>query len=562
MRRIGLLALSGVLAAAGTPAWSQPAQPSEEPAGESAPGAAKREIKLNLSEAERRALESNLLLAVQRAEPGIQAAVEGQARGAFDPILFASASFERRETPVASTVQAAFGSPSQIDENEWQYSSGLSGILPFGLSYQSTYLMTRLDSNSGFNSLRPEFRPVWVSSLKLPLLRDLVQNEANIAVRRSILGRQIAEETFRQQIQDTLVSVDTAYWNLSAARANLQVAQKSLQRAQELLQRSRVQYEVGTVSKVAVSQALAGEAARDFDRIAADAAAELAQDRLLDLIGRPTLEDYESLRIATEEPAFVEYALDEEAAAKRALERRPELALRRKAVTDAELNLGLAENQTLPRLDLTASYTLQGLAGNQKSDPGASAGFGVNPAFDPNSPVSAANNPIRQNFIPKLGVPDEGKSAHSKFFKAGGNRGWSLGGRIEFPLGNHVARERETQARIELRRARFELARQRQTVLLEVRDATRNLRSAILGIRAAERRRASAEETLRAEQERLRLGDSTPFDVLLREEDVADAQRQQIGALETYRNSITGLERAQGTLLEARGVRFEEELAR
>lgn len=548
MRRIALLALSVMLTAAPAEAFAQQRKASGEPGA--AP--AKREMKLSLAEAERRALESNLLLAVQRAGPGIQGATEGQARGAFDPVIFASANFERRETPIASTVQAAFGSGAQITDNEWKYSSGLSGILPSGLSYQSTYLMTRLDSSSGFNSLKPEFRPVWSSSLKLPLLRDLIQNQANIAVRRSILGREIAEETFREQIQDTLVSVATAYWNLSAERANLQVADKSLERARELLQRSQVQYEVGTVSKVAVSEALAGEAERDFDRIAADAASELAQDRLLDLIGRPSLEDYESVWIATEEPAFVEYTLDEKAAAKHALERRPELAQRRKAVADRELSLGLAKNQTLPRLDLTASYSLQGLAGNQKVDPGTPTGFGVD----------RKTGAIVLGTTPNLNVPPSGKSAHTGFFRRGSNRGWSLGGRIEIPLGNHVALERETQARIELRRARFELARQRQTVLLEVRDATRNLRSAILGIRAAERRRDSSEETLRAEQERLRLGDSTPFDVLLREENVAEAQRQQIRALETYRNSITGLERAQGTLLEARGVSFKEELRR
>ena len=78
----------------------------------------------------------------------------------------------------------------------------------------------------------------------------------------------------------------------------------------------------------------------------------------------------------------------------------------------------------------------------------------------------------------------------------------------------------------------------------------------------SERRRVATEETLRAEQERLRLGDSTPFQVLEFEEDLAEAESQVIFSLQTYRNAITALERSQGTLLETRRISVSREMER
>jgi outer membrane protein TolC len=302
--------------------------------------------------------------------------------------------------------------------------------------------------------------------------------------------------------------------------------------ANDLVEQTRVQYEVGVVSRVNVSQAAAGQAEREFDYIVAQAAAANAQDLLIDLIEHPDLGALRSTEVVTEEPAFVEYSVDEEVSVDKAMRFRPELAQDRRRVEEAELQVAFARNQRLPRLDLTGGYTFTGIAG---------------PAKDGSE-------------VP--GVPAHGRSANNNYFRAGGSRSWKLGGRVEIPLGNRTARARVAQSEIELRRARTELRRQEQEVVLDVRKAARDLTASIEGLQAAERRRAAQAESLRAEQERLRLGDSTPREVLEQQRDLAEAERQVIAALEIYRDSITALERSQGTLLEARGIRFEEELNR
>ena len=112
-------------------------------------------------------------------------------------------------------------------------------------------------------------------------------------------------------------------------------------------------------------------------------------------------------------------------------------------------------------------------------------------------------------------------------------------------------------AEIELHKAETLVERQRQTIVSEVRNAVRDLQSAIQGLEAAERRRLAAAEQHRAEQIRLEHGESTPFDVLEREEVLVEAESQKILALRVYHGSVVALDRATGTLLEDRGIAVE-----
>ena len=498
--------------------------------------------RVHLAEAIRMALENNLDLEVARSEPLVAREGVHQAEGAFDPLGFTESRFDRDEQPIASTVQSAFGSGTQIDSNQWTHSSGLSGKIPLGLSYSSTYNFERLDSTSGFNALDRQYTPTWLSEVRLPLLRDLFHNRANVTVKRSRLTRQISDEEFRRFLSDLLVEVERAYWELAAARAEVRVAEKSLQTANDLLKHTRVQYQVGVVSKVNVTQAVAGAAEREVTAITAENRAGRAQDNLLNAVAAPVLEVYAGTRLEAEDPAYIEYSVDETAAIEEAMSLRPNLEAARTRVEQAELEVAFARNQRLPRVDLFASYVFNGLSGPVK--PGLT---------DPNGA------PITNQ---RIGVKKDSTSSHDNFFRASGSRGWGIGARFEIPIGNRTARHRLTQTEIELRRSRAELRRLTQGVILEVRDAIRNLHSAIETIEATERRRVAQEETLRAEQKRLRLGESTPFQMLEFEEDLAEAERQEIGALQLYRNAISEIERARGTLLRRLSVSVEEEIER
>jgi hypothetical protein len=160
------------------------------------------------------------------------------------------------------------------------------------------------------------------------------------------------------------------------------------------------------VSRVNVSQAAAGQAEREFDFIVAQTAAANAQDFLIDLIEHPDLAALKSTKVVTEDPAFVEYSVDEEVAVDKAMRLRPELAQDRRRLEDAELQLAFARNQRLPRLDVVGGYKLTGLAG-----PGREiASADPNLAF-PGGKVD--------------GVPLRGRSAHNNWFGASGAHSWN-----------------------------------------------------------------------------------------------------------------------------------------
>jgi outer membrane protein TolC len=530
-----------------------------------------RTLELSLQRAVELTLRNNLDLQVARTEPLAATEVFEQARGAFDPIGYASYDFDHRETPIASTVQRAFGTVgTQFQEDQWNYRGGLSGIVPFGLSYGSNYDFQRLDSESGFFALEPEYRPAWSSQITLPLLRDFIHNEANVTVKRSRIASDISQEEFRRTLSDMILTVEREYWELAASHAEVHVAEKSLQTANELLNQTRVQYEVGVVSRVLVTQAEAGVAEREVSKISAENRAGNAQDTLLNTIAAPDAVAFANTTILPEDPTYVEYQIDEEVAIRKAMSKRPELAAARGQLDDASVQLAFARNQRLPRLDLTGTYTLSGLSGDQKIPPGTVSQSLECPDanFDGVCDAPASGSCADQNGdglcdgFPAIPLPTQSTDSHDDFFRSSGAHGWTAGVRVEIPLGNRTARHRVFQRELELRRAEASLRRVEQEVILDVRNAARNLRSAIEALQAAERRRAAQEETLQAEQERLRLGDSTPFQVLEFEEDLAEAERQQILALQVYRNAIAGLERAQGTLLEARGISVADELKR
>jgi outer membrane protein TolC len=509
------------------------------------------EGQISLREAVLLALRNNLDIELARTEPMIAEEGVEAAKGVYDPLLQGNFGFDRAERRTVNRLQLTSSDAVRQNLNSsdgWNYGAGFSGILPFGLQYSSTTGLNRLDSNVAVVPLDKQFESSWVSRLTLPLLRDLGWNEASVTVRRSEIARDMTEDQFRSSLSGIVATVEDLYWNLAANRLAVRVAAKSLKTAQDLLEQTRVQQEVGVVSRVAVTQAEAGVAEREVLFIQAENLAASAKDALLDALLAPSADVFDDRDIIPESPRFENYQVDTDESIRRALRSRPELARARKVVDMADVEADFAKNQARPRFDLVASYGTQGLSGSGKP-----RSLAVDdPASDDDDDVLLVD------------FPDQGKSVDSfdDFFRASGAKSYSAGVRVEMPFGNNTAEARAVQRRIEARRAQIALKKQEQQVIREVREAARGVRAATQSVSAAERRVAATQETLRAEQERLRLGDSTPFQVLQFDEDLAEAEQSMIVALRQQANAITALERVQGTLLETRGIRFEEELAR
>ena len=96
-----------------------------------------KESKIALQDAILLALQNNLNLQIERTRPAIASEAVELARGAYDPFLRFSHTFNHNENPVANPIQDLADpnrSIDRIDEDEWRTDGGFSGILPLGLS--------------------------------------------------------------------------------------------------------------------------------------------------------------------------------------------------------------------------------------------------------------------------------------------------------------------------------------------------------------------------------------------------------------------------------------------
>jgi outer membrane protein len=332
-----------------------------------------------------------------------------------------------------------------------------------------------------------------------------------------------------------VLSIVTDYWALVADQEKVRVAEKSLQSNQALLDQTKVQYEVGVVSKVEVIQADAGVANSEFNLILARNEYMNSQDRLIASVLGDRLRADTTLQFQpTDNPAYTGVEpVDLNRAVEIAFAQRPELAAAHKQIEQGEVALKFAKNQRLPRFDVNFQYRTDGTTGE------------INPEFN----FPSSNPP------PKTG--DFGNTFDT-YYRSGGPRELSAMALVSIPLGNTRGRKNVSKARIQVRQAESVVTQLEQNIIVSVRRAARSLLAAAQGVEASERRRIAAAEQLRAENIRLEHGESTPFDVLQRERDLVDAESQKISALQAYRVSQAALQREEGTILADRNVVIEQ----
>ena len=557
------IALGGlpVASLAQTPPPVVPAPPPAPPmvAPPPPPAAPSEHVALSLHEAITLGIENNTDVQLERYDPPIAEYAHEAAWGAHDPNLFGNYTYTSTNLPVAS---AFF--PGQFVERVSEGQAGVSGLVPrLGWLYQVAYSGDSTSTNSFVQTLGKTYTSDLTASLTAPLLKGAWWGFAWTQVELTGIGSEIARELFRQRLMDIVgglpgvpleqnQGIELAYWTLAARKQELEVANKSLETARALLQQQQAQYDVGVVSRVEVTEAEAGVADREFRQITAENFYRTAQDELIDRVYGPRLTPTLRLEIdPTDKPeSYVIFALDPELSTQRAMERRPELTIARQGVEQREIELKFAKNERLPQLDAVASYGTHGLSGNNPRCPFSTTQVGDTCVTDDGVAFP----------IDPPGIGTRYADNDDFWWKGQDDRVWTGGALFSIPIPNTTARSNVAISELELRRALTQVRREEQNIVKEVRDAVRDLESALEGVQAAERAVAASSEQLRAERIRLEHGESTPFDVLLREEDLVTAESQRILALRVYHGSVTALDRAQGTLLEDRGIVLEEAL--
>ncbi|MFK7895862.1 MAG: TolC family protein [Myxococcota bacterium] len=495
---------------------------------------------LSLGEAVAMGIRNGLDVEVERYAPLIAETEKDGAWGAYNPRLFADALYDVAKSPNTSVINQASANRDRVQGG----GVGFEQLVPYlGASLTAEYRSTSTKTRTTFQSLSAQFDSSFFVTARVPLARDLIWNTAWTNVKTSSLAYEQSEQAFQQSLMDIVESTVNRYWDLVAARDRVRVAQKSLQTARALLQQTETQYEVGVVSRVEVVESEAGVAERESDLIRDANIYRRAQDQLIDAVLGPQLAATTDVQLVPTEDPSVESdrTVNLAEAVRTAFLKRPELAQATNAIDQGEVALKFAKNQRLPQLDAEVRFGYVGVSGRQNPN--------LRSFSDPPQPIGNVQTAGPNN-------------ASEDFFSNDGSENYSARGIFSIPVPNTLGRKRVKQREFELRRAESRRKRSEQVIILEVRDAARTLLSSAQGIDAAERRRLSAEEQLRAERIRLEHGESTPFEVLQREEKLVEAENLKIVALQTYRAAEVALDRAQGTILEVHEVEVEGILER
>lgn len=474
------------------------------------------ERRLSLSDCLRLALERNTAVQSAELEPLLAEADYLAAQGLFDPTVFLTITFTDRTDPLATRTQLAVqGLLTAVDSEVVIGVVGIGGVTTAGTQYNLTFERTRTESTiTHFFNRDGEYDMDLTASVTQPLLKNFGVRVTTTSLQVARIERHAALARLEQALIDTLFGVERAYWSLVLAREQLAVQENGVALAQQLLDETRARLEVGVVARLAVLQAETALAQREEGVLLAEQAVGDARDELLRLVaGDATAAGWDDEIVPVDAPTVEILDVDVDRSVDTAMQRRPELAQLRHGLQQARLNTAFQRNQMLPEVNLLAEGGWGGL------------GVGFNAAWV---------DIVHRDF------------PH-----------WLLGVEVNVPWGNHEARGTYRRARLTERQTESTLRQTRQLLVQDVRASTRAITS---GLRRVETTRVAERlerEQMSAEETKLDVGVSTPFDVRQKQDDLLQAQSNALEALIGYRIAVASMARAEGRYLDRIGVTLD-----
>lgn len=487
-------------------------------------------LQLTLEECIIRTMKNNLSVAIQELSPELAAASLSRAREKYYPTL--SFNYNQRETNTASYSWLEATESTQTKYNA--ISGSISQSIPFGGNLNISLDSYKNDTTQRFQTINPRFG----GTLRFDFTQPLLQNFGyNISQKEIIIARNSLEASLAQlekTLMDTVYQVEQAYWALSYAIDTLEVRRQSLKLAQELLEKNRRSVEIGTLAPIEVLSAQSEVATREADLIQAELAVKNAEDQLRILMNMSEEEQKQyTVIVPVDKPRFEQKILSLEEALNIALVNRPDLRSLQIELKNQQFNLSVARNQMLPQLNLNASYWSPGISGTRI--------------------LYQDDNPLTGVIIDYIPAPRTDAIRDALDFKY---RNWSVGLSLNIPLSNVVSRASYAQARINLEQASLNLKRQEQQALLEIKTALRDVEANLKRVQAYRIARELQEQKLAAEEEKLKVGQSTNYTVLMYQRDLANARASELKAIIDYNISIANLERALGLSLKNRNMKL------
>ncbi len=452
------------------------------------------EVQLSLLEAINSALENNLNLQLRKEDVLESQGVTQSAWGKFDAFFSAEAG-RQHQTITPLTAGAA------EEQSTTSWSAGLQKRFTPGTEFDLTW-------KNGYQDTSPQillFDPAYTSTLVLGISQPLLKgfgNEVQMAdIEVSEKQKEAAEHLVNSETADLVAEVKKTYWEFVYSWQDIEVQKLSLNLAQKLLEEVQEKIRIGRLAEVEIYRPQSEVARREESLISGERAIGLAEDNLKFLINST---DWNTSYTPKNHPDEQVISPKLSLVLTKALANRPDLQAAKLQTRAAQITVKNTKNKQLPDLALVGSIGTGGTDDSYSS--------------------SLDNSFHNQETL------------------------WSVGVNFSVPINNSLAKGEHRQARAILKKTQTNEELLRQQIKRTVRTTARDVHLAIKAMEATKKTSLASLKGLEAEQIKFDAGRATSLDVLVAQENYAQALSQENRAKITYAQTLAELDRIQGVI--------------
>ncbi|MDH4026959.1 MAG: TolC family protein, partial [Desulfuromonadales bacterium] len=292
-------------------------------------------------------------LNVERADAGIM----GE-EGRFDVLAELGLGVSRSELPVASGVIA----DDLVIADQASAEAALRKTFATGLETRLSLIGESNDSDALADQLDPAYRTYLILDLTQPLLKDMGIDINTTSLQIARTRQQQAALGYLSRAQQLAAEIELTYLDLVQADEEYRYAILARDLAQELLDGNQRKFNAGLIPVTEVNEARSAKAGREENMLLTKQKMTLARNQLLELIEQGEAQLPQSWQADLPEVRD-EKSPDLVNALATGLKKRPDLQQARLEIESRKIALVYADNQRLPRLDLEASFGVNGLSG-------------------------------------------------------------------------------------------------------------------------------------------------------------------------------------------------------
>jgi outer membrane protein len=471
-------------------------------------------LPLTMDDAVAKALKMNIDLSVERLNPQLMDLALAGAFAAYVPTVGGTLGRNNSTTRPGNIYGGGVVVNTATDTFNANASQGLRWT---GGTANFSWNNSRQGTDNAATTLNPRYDTSLQASLTQPLWRNRAIDANRQSIMTAEINRRISDLSLRAATVNTIANTRNAYWDLVYSIQAVESAKTSLALAQKLVEDNKIRVEIGTLAPLDVVSAQAEAASRQQTLVAAEGSrrtTELVLKRLLvsgtgDPLWNQTLNP-------TDRPSTdIEEKIDLQAALRTALENRTDVVTARKNLEISDISLKYQRNQTMPGMDLTASYRTAGAGGTT-----VVGGVPVTPGgyFDALSQAGKVNLPT-----------------------------WNVQVQVSYPIGTSSADATLARSKVQYQQALAQLRALELTVATDLTNQAITVQSTFQQVQAAAASRALSQKRLEAEQSKFEVGMSYNYNVVLAQRDFTDAQNSELRAILNYRKALVDFQRKQET---------------